>query len=83
MRVSNSKLTGAAFAVLFGWTAGAGAQDVPPGELAAAIRESGNPCQRVIESSSQGASTWLVTCNSGKFMVTRKKDSSFEVVPAK
>lgn len=82
MKVSYSTLIGAAFAATIGWMSGAVAQDVAPGTLAAAIRESGNPCQRVIESSSLGASSWLVTCNSGKFKVTRKKDSSFDVVPA-
>ena len=81
MHVSYSKLIGTAFAVTLGWMAGAFAHDVAPGTLAAAIRESGNPCQRVIEFSSLGASAWLVTCNSGKFKVTQKKDSSFDVVP--
>ncbi len=81
MRGSNATLKITLLAVMTGWMAGATAQDIAQGALAAAIRESGNPCQRVIESSSAGGGTYIVTCNSGKFKVTQKKDGSFDVAP--
>jgi hypothetical protein len=70
-------------AVAFGWLIGVAAHEVSNGELAAAIRASGNPCARVIEKerSSEGSSVWRVRCNSGHFRVTMKGDSAPEVVP--
>lgn len=64
------------------WLTGADAQEVSNGELAAAIRASGNPCQRVIEKerTSKSSSVWRVRCNSGHFQVTMKGDSEPEVV---
>lgn len=69
------------FAVIAGWSPHTVAQDIAEGALAAAIRESGNPCQRVLESSSAGQNSYVVTCNSGKFKVTQKQDGSFDVSP--
>lgn len=70
-------------AIACGWLTVAAAQDVPDGTLAAAIRASGNPCQRVIEKErvSESASTWRVRCNSGEFQVTMENDSTPKVVP--
>ena len=78
-----SILVTAVGAVAFGWLIGGAAHEVSNGELAAAIRASGNPCARVIEKerSSEGASVWCVRCNSGHFQVTMKGDSVPEVVP--
>jgi len=78
-----SKPVAAVSVVAFGWLTGVAAQDVSNGELAAAIRASGNPCARVIEKerSSEGSSVWRVRCNSGHFQVTMKGDSAPEVVP--
>jgi hypothetical protein len=67
--------------VAFGWLVSAAAQDVAAGKFAAAIRASGNPCARVIESSSKGDSVWHVRCNAGWYKVTKKGDSTIEVVP--
>jgi hypothetical protein len=69
--------------IAFGWLVGAAAHEVAAGTLAAAIRASGHPCARVIESErvSEGASVWRVRCNSGRFQVTMKGDSPAEVVP--
>ncbi len=78
-----SILVTAVGAVAFGWLIGVTAHEVSNGELAAAIRASGNPCARVIEKerSSEGSSVWRVRCNSGHFQVTMKGDSAPEVVP--
>ena len=78
-----SILVTAVGAVAFGWLIGVAAHEVSNGELAAAIRASGNPCARVIEKerSSEGSSVWRVRCNSGHFQVTMKGDSAPEVVP--
>lgn len=67
----------------FAWITGASAQEMSNGELAATIRASGNPCQRVIEKerASEGSSVWRVKCNSGHFQVTMKGDATPEVVP--
>lgn len=64
------------------WLTATGAQEVPNGEMAAAIRASGNPCERVIEQerTSKDSPVWRVTCNSGHFQVTMKADSEPEVV---
>jgi len=64
------------------WLTATGAQEVPNGEMAAAIRASGNPCERVIEQerTSKDSPVWRVRCNSGHFQVTMKGDSQPEVV---
>ena len=68
--------------VAFGCLTGALAGDVPDGALSAAIRSSGHPCAKVVEkeASSGGSSVWQVRCNSGRFQVTQKDDSTFAVV---
>ncbi len=78
-----SVLVAAVAAVAFGWLVEAAAHDVADGTLAAAIRASGHPCARVIEKerSGEGSSIWRVRCNSGRFQVTMKGDSTAEVVP--
>ncbi len=83
-RILRTSITVAAVGVVsFGWLIGAAAHDVSHGELAAAIRASGNPCARVIkkERLGEGSSVWRVHCNSGHFQVTMKADSAPEVVP--
>ena len=67
-------------AIAFGWLTVATAHDVADGTLAAAIRASGHPCQRVIEKESKGSSVWRVRCNSGYFEVTMKGDTATSVV---
>jgi len=78
-----SILVTAVGAVAFGWLIGAAAHEMSNGKLAAAIRANGHPCARVIEKerSSEGSSVWRVRCNSGRFRVTMKSDSTAEVVP--
>jgi hypothetical protein len=71
----------AAGLVALGWLASAAAQDIAAGTFAAAIRASGHPCERVIESASKGDSVWHVRCNAGWYEVTKKGDSTFQVVP--
>jgi hypothetical protein len=56
------------------------AEEVENGTLAAAIRDSGQPCARVIEKEHQGGSLWVVRCNSGRFQVRLNDDSTAEVV---
>ncbi|TDI94131.1 MAG: hypothetical protein E2O75_00585 [Chloroflexi bacterium] len=83
-RILRTSITVAAVGVVsFGWLIGVAAHGVSNGELAAAIRASGNPCARVIEKErlSEGSSVWRVRCNSGRFQVTMKADSAPEVVP--
>lgn len=77
-----SVLIAAVAAVTFGWLAEAAAHEVADGTLAAAIRASGHPCAWVIEKkrADEGSSTWHVRCNSGRFQVTMKSDSTTEVV---
>lgn len=81
-RVSRAS-TGVAIAVAaaYAWLASAAAQEVAAGTFAAAIRASGHPCERVIESAGKGDSIWHVRCNAGWYEVTKKGDSTFEVVP--
>ena len=69
-------------AIAFGWLTVATAHDVANGTLAAAIRASGHPCQRVIEKerTSKSSSVWRVRCNSGYFEVTMKGDTATSVV---
>ena len=69
-------------AIAFGWLTVVTAHDVANGTLAAAIRSSGHPCDRVIEKerSGESASVWRVRCNSGRFLVTMKGDVASEVV---
>lgn len=67
--------------VALGWLASVAAQEIAAGTFAAAIRASGHPCERVIESASKGDSIWHVRCNAGWYQVTKKNDASFEVVP--
>ena len=78
-----SALVAAVAAIAFGWLAEVAAHEVADGTLAAAIRASGHPCARVIEKerSGEGSSIWRVRCNSGRFQVTMKGDSTAEVVP--
>lgn len=64
-----------------GWLTVAAGQDMPNGTLAAAIRGSGHPCDRVLEKELTSASVWRVRCNSGRFQVTMNADSTPEVVP--
>jgi hypothetical protein len=72
----------AAGAIAFGWLTTAAAQDVPNGTLAAAIRASDHPCERVLEKEqvSGSQSTWRVRCNSGTFQVTMGADTAATVV---
>ena len=67
-------------AIASGWLSVATAHDVANGTLAAAIRASGQPCDRVIEKESKGASVWRVRCNSGYFEVTMKGNTATSVV---
>jgi hypothetical protein len=68
-------------AITLVWSLGAVAEDVPDGALSAAIRGSGHPCAKVVEKEASGgeSSVWQVRCNSGRFQVTQKDDSTFEV----
>lgn len=77
-----SVLIAAVAAVTFGWLVEVAAHDVADGTLAAAIRANGYPCARVIEKkrAGEGSSTWHVRCNSGRFQVRMKSDSTAEVV---
>jgi hypothetical protein len=70
-----------ASAIAIGGVSGVGAQEVAEGTLAAAIRSSGHPCSRVIESTSEGSWQWKVRCNSGWYRVTKNNDSTLEVTP--
>ena len=70
-------LSAGAFLALLGGTAAA--QGISHGELAGAIRSSGNPCNHVIEVEEQAESRWRVTCNSGVFVVSRGEDGKFAV----
>lgn len=68
-------------AITIGGTSSIGAQEVAAGTLAAAIRSSGYPCSRVIESTNEGSWQWKVRCNSGWYRVTKNKDATLEVTP--
>ena len=70
----------AASIATFGPLAAAIADEVAAGKFAAAIRASGHPCARVIESASKGNSVWHVRCNAGWYEVTKKDDSTVEVM---
>ena len=59
----------------------AAAEDVPRGELSAAIRSAGHACANVTEVKPHGTNAWTVTCNSGDFSVKRGGDGSFAVTP--
>jgi hypothetical protein len=74
-------LVAAASIAACGWLVNVAAQEVASGKFAAAIRASGHPCARVIESASKGDSIWHVRCNAGWYEVTKKADSTVEVVP--
>lgn len=63
------------------WLTVAAGQDVANGTLAAAIRASDHPCDRVIDKERVSASVWRVRCNSGHFQVTLKDSGNPEVVP--
>lgn len=78
-RAGTAMLAGALIAM--GATAAAWAQAIADGTLAAAIRSSGNPCDRVIESSNEGPGQWKVHCNSGWFLVSRNADATLAVTP--
>lgn len=71
----------AAIIAAFASLATAAAEEVAAGKFAATIRASGHPCARVIESASKGSSVWHVRCNAGWYEVTKKDDSTVEVVP--
>jgi len=62
-------------------TSGVTAQEVAAGTLAAAIRSSGHPCSRVIESTNEGSWQWKVRCNAGWYRVTKNEDATLEVTP--
>ena len=49
------------------------------GNLAAAVRESGNPCVHVVEAEKTGDNTYKVRCNSGTFNVTFGADGTAQV----
>ncbi len=68
-------------AITIGGASSIGAQEVAAGTLAAAIRSSGHPCSRVIESTNEGSWQWKVRCNSGWYRVTKKDDATLEVTP--
>ena len=55
------------------------AQDITHGELAGAIRAAGKPCHQVIDVQAVSDSSWLVTCNSGGFSVSRDKAGQLNV----
>ncbi len=80
LRRSTTALFMAGATVIFGMP-GVAAQEVAAGTLAAAIRSSGHPCQRIIESTNEGSWQWKVRCNSGWYRVTKNKDSTLEVTP--
>lgn len=71
----------AAGVIVIGGISGISAQEVAAGTLAAAIRSSGHPCSRVIESTNEGSWQWKVRCNSGWYRVTKNKDATLEVTP--
>ena len=55
------------------------AQDISHGELAGAIRAAGKPCHQVIDEQAVSESSWLVTCNSGGYSVSRDKAGKLNV----
>lgn len=57
------------------------AQEVPRGELAAAIRSAGHPCAMVHEVTSAGERAWRVRCNSGTFAVSADGAGGYAVDP--
>ncbi|MDX1433711.1 MAG: hypothetical protein R3286_14810 [Gammaproteobacteria bacterium] len=52
------------------------------GNLAATIRESGNPCSHVVEAEQTGDNSYKVRCNSGTFNVTMNADGTAQVTRA-
>ena len=68
-------------AMVVGASAGAVAQDIAPGTLAAAIRSSGHPCNHVVESINEAPSVWKVKCNAGWYRVSKNKDATLDVTP--
>lgn len=75
----------AAIALLLSTTAGslislpAVAADVSHGEMAAAIRSANYPCAHVLQIDSAGVNVWIVSCNSGRFRVSRDQEGKFLV----
>lgn len=69
-------------ALAFGSPAGAHAQDVADGTLAAGIRANGLPCERVLDKArtSESPTVYRVRCNSGRFEVTMDGDNVAKVV---
>ena len=59
---------------------GAVAGETGDGTLAAAIRASGHPCKKIVEKSGTEP-FWQVTCNSGRYSVSKQKDDTFTVAP--
>jgi hypothetical protein len=55
------------------------AEAPPQGELAAAIRSADLPCAHVIDVSAASGDVWLVTCNSGSFLVRKETDGGYAV----
>lgn len=55
------------------------AEAPPHGELAAAIRSADRPCAHVIDVSASSGDVWLVTCNSGSFLVRKEADGGYSV----
>lgn len=64
---------------LFTMTA-AMAEETGDGTLAAAIRASGHPCKKIVEKSGTEP-FWQVTCNSGRYTVSKQEDDTFTVAP--
>jgi len=78
-----SSIAVAALSVLaVGWLTVVAAQDMANGTLAAAIRASNQPCDRVLEKKrvSEKPAVWRVRCNSGYYEVTMTGDTATGVV---
>jgi len=56
------------------------ATEMARGDMAAAIRSAGYPCQHVLEMQAAGDNAWRVQCNSGTYQVTRDANGQFSVV---
>lgn len=59
------------------------ASEMTHGEVRAAIRSADLPCHHVIDLKNNGDNAWIVTCNSGKYNVSRDEKGKFSVSPIK
>ena len=58
------------------------ANEMTQGEMAGIIRSAEHPCARVLDLQNDGENAWKVTCNSGKFHVSKNADGLY-IVTAK